>query len=162
MPPEYTSKDIARFWSKVRIAGPDDCWEWQLGRLPAGYGYFRLSGKKFYAHRFAYEIAYEPIQAGMSILHRCDNPPCCNPIHLCCGTQKDNVRDAIAKNRFVMPPHLWGENNHRAKLTAMQIKQIRVLASSGQLTHLDLAKMFGVSRSNIQMIVAGKTWDRLD
>gem|GEM_PF-6576504 len=29
-----------RFWSKVDIRGPNDCWEWQAKRHPRGYGVF--------------------------------------------------------------------------------------------------------------------------
>lgn len=55
-------------------------------------------------HRVAWELAYGPIPSGMAVLHRCDNPPCCNAEHLFLGTQGDNVRDMVAKNRhYVMP-----------------------------------------------------------
>ena len=49
--------------------------------------------------RYAYEIWVGPIPDGKSVLHRCDNPACCNPAHLFIGTQLDNMRDMIAKGR---------------------------------------------------------------
>lgn len=35
----------------------------------------------------------------MNVLHRCDNPPCCNPARLYLGTQADNVADMTARRR---------------------------------------------------------------
>jgi len=37
----------------------------------------------------------------MSVLHSCDNPPCCNPDHLSIGTAKENIWDCCRKKRRV-------------------------------------------------------------
>ena len=36
------------------------------------------------------------------VRHTCDEPACVNPKHLIKGTQKENVRDAIERNRHVI------------------------------------------------------------
>jgi len=87
-----------RLWSRVDRSG--DCWVWTGQRLPAGYGQLRCGGRRrIYTHRLAWTLAYGEIPAGLFVLHRCDNPPCCNPAHLWLGDAGDNIRDCFAKNR---------------------------------------------------------------
>ena len=45
-----------RFWSKVAIRGPDECWEW-LGTKNKGYGLFRVGQVKDIASRVAWDRA---------------------------------------------------------------------------------------------------------
>ncbi|QKW95381.1 hypothetical protein [Ralstonia phage RPZH6] len=52
------------------------------------------------AHRLAYELFVGPIPDGHVVRHACDNPRCINPAHLITGTQRDNVLDAVARNRL--------------------------------------------------------------
>jgi len=75
------------------------CIEWTGARHRFGYGDLRIGGKLYRAHRLAWEREHGPIPAGMSVLHRCDNPPCYNVDHLFLGTQADNNRDMAAKGR---------------------------------------------------------------
>lgn len=51
------------------------------------------------AHRAEWEKINGPIPAGMQVLHKCDNRWCVNTNHLFLGTQSDNLRDMIAKDR---------------------------------------------------------------
>ena len=84
--------------------GPDDCWEWKYLKNPKGYGSFnKRFGKKVYrwqAHRLAWMFHYDsPIPHGLLTLHSCDQPSCCNPLHLMIGTNKQNVHDSWIKGR---------------------------------------------------------------
>lgn len=83
-----------RFRSRVDVRGPDECWEWTAGRMPHGYGAIWDT-----SIGLAWELAHGPIPDGLWVLHRCDNPPCCNPAHLWLGTQADNDNDRKVKGR---------------------------------------------------------------
>jgi hypothetical protein len=87
-----------RFIAKVE-KGPD-CWLWKGKTIRKGYGHFRLNGKLVYAHRYSYETFVGPIPEGMTIDHRCNNPPCVNPDHLQVVSKLQNNRLAKAR-RFL-------------------------------------------------------------
>jgi hypothetical protein len=87
--------------------GFDECWEWKGLRHQQGYGLIRASGVgknlMLRTHRVAWELQNGSVPDGMHILHRCDNPPCCNPNHLFPGTDADNMKDMAAKGRNFNP-----------------------------------------------------------
>ena len=69
------------------------CWEWSGSRDHQVYGAVRLNGRQRRAHRVSWEEAIGPIPPGRIMCHRCDNPPCINPMHLYPGTHADNAAD---------------------------------------------------------------------
>lgn len=83
------------------------CVEWQGARTASGYGNRFRHGRYVGAHRIAWEETFGPIPEGLCVLHRCDNRPCINPEHLFLGTKGDNIRDAIAKGRWVPYQRAW-------------------------------------------------------
>lgn len=83
------------FWAGVKIGAPDDCWLWTRSRDKDGYGQVN-HGR---AHRATWALTFGAIPASLCVLHRCDNPPCCNPAHLFLGTTADNMADKKAKQR---------------------------------------------------------------
>ena len=91
--------DLSAFWAQIERRGPNECWPWVGTRHPRGYGIIRLEGINFRAHRVAYVLATGESIRGLAVCHRCDNPPCINPMHLFVGTQADNLHDMIHKGR---------------------------------------------------------------
>jgi hypothetical protein len=78
---------------------PSGCIEWTRYTDHAGYGKLSVNSAPVATHRLAWELANGPIPKGLGVLHRCDNPPCCNVAHLFLGTQVENIADMRAKDR---------------------------------------------------------------
>jgi hypothetical protein len=146
-----------RFWRKVDKREPDECWPWTGAHLPEGYGLMYKSGRPRRWHRsnrLAYELLVGPIPDGLHVLHRCDNPPCCNPAHLFLGTQADNNRDRDQKGRN-NGYKIRGAANGRAKLMPEQVAEIRRLYAAGGVSQQTLADRFGVKQPQISRLVLG-------
>lgn len=160
MQSNYTAIDIARLWGKVDKESSNTfyngsrCWEWSASRTTAGYGHMSIGNKVLYIHRVVYEIYNGEIQKGLQVLHHCDNPPCCNPLHLFSGTQKENMIDMNKKGRR---NDVYGEASPKCKLSDEQVQEIRQRYSwygtNGGDSSITLAKEFGVSTRHIISLV---------
>jgi len=145
---------LERFWEKVRIGAPNECWEWIAYRNAAGYGTICVEGCSDRAHRVSWVFYHgKPIPLGMFVLHTCDNRACVNPHHLILGTQADNLHDMVHKAR-----HPRGTHNGSAKLSEDDVKEIVSLAYAGELSHSQLANHYGVHQCTITAILTGRNW----
>jgi len=166
----FTPEDIERFWAKVLILGPDECWEWQARRLPRGYGQFTNHQTKFYTHRLAYELKTGSA-AEQFVLHTCDNPPCCNPSHLFLGTHLENMKDMREKGRSLVGdrsiPRRFPESRPRGilhgqhVLTEDEVRQIRDMYPASGLPQWRVAELFGIHGSTVGQIYRGENWKHL-
>jgi len=147
----------AKFWQKVdKSGGESACWPWTGCVNVYGYGVSRFLWKQTRAHRLAYSFVNGWIPKGMSVLHHCDNPPCCNPSHLYCGTQKENMADRSARGRN---PH--GESAYQSKLTNKQVLEIRTLYAETKMSRKEIANRFQIAVGTLQKILYGDTWKHL-
>jgi hypothetical protein len=146
-----------RFWRF--IVKNESCWSW-TGNKALGYG--RIStGKKPYvlilAHRLSWEIHNkQKIPDGMFVMHKCDNPECCNPEHLIIGTPKENTQDMIAKGRKRVVISS-GNKNGKSVLNEEKVRFIR----ASDLPHAQLAKLLEVSPSCVRGVRIGRTWSHI-
>ncbi len=143
----------ARFWPKVERHGPDECWPWIGARNGAGYGHLgagRQGEGTLAAHRVAFTLSLGPIPDGLCVLHRCDNPPCCNPAHLFLGTNGDNSRDMATKGRA----------HQGSKLRVEDIVAIRERVARGE-RQAALARDYGISAATVCELVGRKIWRRV-
>ena len=137
----------------------DECWEWKGARNNRGYGHKVVRGKLTKTHRLAYQWAYGAIPHGLHVLHRCDNPPCCNPEHLFLGTHAENMADMKDKGRAVGSK---GQENHTALLSEEQVREIRFGDHGNKYGKYNrLADRYDVSRNVIARIVRGETWKHI-
>lgn len=147
-----------RFWSKVEKT--DGCWNWVASKVPKGYGQFGLNvsgvARKVRSHRFAYLLTYGLVPQNMCVLHRCDNPACCNPEHLFLGTVRDNNVDMVLKGRQVVR-RLHGERSTSSILTTADVMAIYALHSKG-LSQQNISEIFDVTISAVNVIITGKNW----
>lgn len=178
----FTPEDAVHFWSKVAVAGPDDCWLWKFSVLETGYGQHKVRGTGYSAHRFAFMVSNGEIPEGLLVCHRCDVRACCNPTHLFLGTHGDNNRDTVAKGRWrsgwdTFPermPHgdrhwmrlypeklLRGSKNSQARLTESSVVRLREQYSKGRVTMNFLAQKYAVSKNTIRRVVRMETWTHL-
>ncbi len=174
---------ITLFWSRIQKADGDACWPWQGHTGATDHCRFGSGKGRVGAHRYAYELTYGPIPAGMCVCHRCDNPPCCNPAHLFLGTKADNNHDTKAKGRAargdnhgthlhpesvprgaqhhtVLHPERRprGKANKLAKLTDAAVMTLRQMYARHEATQTELARLFGVRQTTISRIVLRQSW----
>jgi hypothetical protein len=101
-----------------------------------------------------YEKYKRKIPPKMCVCHTCDNPECINPDHLFLGTQRDNVLDMIRKGR---ENHLRGEEHHMAKLTAIEVIEIK----ESEKSYIRLASQYDISVTTIWRIKKNLNWKHI-
>jgi len=135
------------------IIRPNGCWEWQLGKDKGGYGKASANGGTIRAHRLSFSAFVRELGDNEQGLHKCDNPPCCNPEHIYAGTHQNNVDDKVRKGRQIKERQCW-----KTKLDLQDSVEIKVILSSGLVSQTKIGEMYGVSQFAISQIALGKSW----
>jgi hypothetical protein len=128
----------------------DGCWEWTGAKTRGGYGSLGYERKTYRANRAAYLAYVGEIPPGMMVLHKCDNPSCVNPDHLWLGTHRENMADAVRKDRVF-------RGGTVKKLTAEAVCRLR---SGGSVA--EICREFGVTERYALSVRAGNTWKSLN
>jgi len=127
---DYGDRVGRRFWDKVRIGDPNECWPWTGAKDRAGRGRFTVKGKVRKAHDVA--SALYTGQAS-TVEHRCGDPSCCNPRHL---------RHRPAKGS-------------PSRLTGAEAGEVGQLLQEG-ITTIDIAHVYDVPTGAIDQIAFEK------
>lgn len=147
--------DAERFWS--RVVQQDGCWDWRGTFNSNGYAYVHSGGVSGPASRVSWRLRHGEIPPGLAVCHRCDNPRRTRPDHLFLGTQRENVRDAIAKRRHVAPK---GEANGKARLTAALVISLRAEFAGGDTVAV-IARRHGLSYTTASAAIKGESWSHV-
>lgn len=126
------------------FGGLFSCWPY-IGKRKHkdGYGYPKRNQKGILAHRWSYEHHYQvALAADIVVRHTCDNPACCNPLHLLPGTQADNHKDMHERQR-------WRPGKHPMALNQETIEKIIQLKKTG-LNYVEIAATLGCSTPTVR------------
>jgi len=139
---------VKRFWSRVRVLVPDECWPWighSVGYIPdpnkrGGIAWMEGGGKRQYlAHVLSWMLEHgKEVPERLMIRHLCHQPSCCNPKHLAIGEFCDNVADNFDAGKH------WG----RSGPDKTAVETIKELHEQG-FSVTQIAEKIGWSRSTV-------------
>jgi hypothetical protein len=105
-----TRRALRPFWENVDRSDPEGCWPWLGYCGPSGHGMTSHRGLPIHASRKAWILTHGEIRGELIVLHKCGNPPCCNPgpKHLYLGTRAEGLSErrsvrAAARQRHSDP-----------------------------------------------------------
>lgn len=145
--------------TKDRILGnikvnKNGCWIWSGSFRSKGkhgwYGGLKIGGRSVLAHRASYMTFNGDIPKGFLVCHKCDNTKCVNPEHLFLGTQSDNMKDMMCKNRGTS-----GEKAFHGKLKENQVIEIR---NKRGVFRKEIARQYNVSITTVTNIINRRAW----
>ncbi len=155
-------KMLKRFWSKVNVRCPDECWTWMGCKDKLGYGYIAVDKIRdgimriVRASRVSMMISLGRwLSSEEHVLHNCpgkDNPSCVNPAHLRIGTHQDNMKDVVRKHQSPR-----GEEHCRSKLTNSEVRSMRRKRTRGW-TMQRLADFYGLCIATVFDIIHVKSY----
>lgn len=149
---DLTGFDADKFWTRVDRSDEASCWNSKRAKTAFGYGHLKFNRTYLDCHRIAYALTYGNITSSQWVLHTCDNPPCCNPLHLRLGDAKSNSADCVSKNRQAA-----GESHGRHRLKWLDVCAMRELHELGWGAP-DIGRAFGISNSHAWSCVTRNKW----
>lgn len=157
------NKEIKRILDEAVLSKDDKCIIWPYDRLN-GYAIIReLSFDQIFSvSSFICTIINGQKPTSIhQVAHSCGNGKlgCISGSHLRWATPKENIEDRTNHGRTFHPD---GEINGQSKLTREQVSEIIELYSQKKYTQNKLAKIFGISQTQIFRIIHGQRWGDKD
>lgn len=158
----YSLAVAYRLLSKLKLSSYG-CLEFQGYRNPRGYGNFKIrhldtGWVTHYPHRVMMEfIAGRLLASDEIVMHLCDNPCCCHPMHLKLGTLQTNVADMDAKGRRSTRKG----RKRRKNMSVADVIRVK-LTLWGSHSVLSIAVRLGYGETTIRNIRDGHTWSKIE
>lgn len=147
-------KNLSPYAISIKYYIEDGCWICSSHKeIQDGYFQVVRKGKLIRLHRYTYQLFKGNFDEELIVRHTCDNNLCINPEHLILGTDDDNVRDRVERNRSAI-----GVDNGRSKLNEDDVRFIRKCQDKN---NTELGKMFNVDRKSIRNVKDFITWQHV-
>lgn len=138
---QYPARSVEKVFQKINMmqGNTEVCWPW-TGSLNASDGrpYVTINGIRRPAYVWTVIFTTGQLPDGRVVRHKCDNPVCCNPMHLEWGTQQENMEDMKERERHGLP--------------AIVKNAMKKLSSSG-VSQAEIADRYGVSQQAVSQIL---------
>ena len=148
---KYLKKLLDRYTGSV-----DKCWLWPNGLDKDGYGRvtYTINRQTYKVHRISAAI-YLGFNENPNVLicHTCRKKNCYNPSHLYIGDYISNAHDKVRDGT-----NIEGEIHWNSILTEQDVKRIRELYKTGSYTYVQLASLFGVTKSAVNHVINSRSW----
>jgi predicted XRE-type DNA-binding protein len=125
--------------------------QWLLNGYPAVIITNGKDRKSCMVHTLVAESFIGPRPDGYVIAHKDDNRKNNKLNNLRYATRSDNIKDALKNNKMKV-----GENHPNAKLSSLQVAEVRHLVIDLGWTHQRVANLFNVSKSSVNQIINNK------
>lgn len=88
-------------YRNIRFDPSTGCWYWKKFLNQNNYGIVAINKSRYRVHRVMYTLLMRmknnddtwQISEGKFLCHTCNNPQCCNPLHVYEGNQRHNMKD---------------------------------------------------------------------
>ncbi len=142
----------------------DACLPWPYataGSKELPYGSISFENKNWRVNRLICLLKHGvPPKASYVAAHNCGFSLCCNPMHIRWATLSENQDDRVSHGTSNRGGRNRLPNRGGAKLTDNDVREIRELL--GKLKQSEIARLYGVSVTNINSIKLKKSWEWLE